>query len=63
MKAAQNLPTIKEAIAYLDGIGYDLTRRGRGTYIFQDRTGNRPLHNQTMYWTLRELRDAVRFGC
>lgn len=58
------LPTRNECFEYLDSIGYEFDYRAfAGEYVFKDRTGKRPLHNRVMYWTLREMRDAVRFGC
>lgn len=57
------LPSVQECIAYVEGLGYDLIRRRRGVYIFQDNTGSRPEHNRVMTWNLNELRHAVKFGC
>lgn len=57
------IPSVKECIAYVEGLGYDLVSRGRTYYVFQDNTGNRPSHNKVMTWNLNEMRHAVKFGC
>ena len=58
------LVTVKECIAYVEGLGYTLTARRRGYYHFEvvDKS-TRPIHNWEMNWTLGEMRHAVVFGC
>ena len=57
------LPTVTECITYVESLGYKLQYKEFYRYCFKDITGNRPLHNKEMTWDLREMRDAVRFGC
>ena len=54
---------VGRCIAYVESLGYKITKRRRGLYIFQDTTGKRPAHNQEMWWNLEEMRHAVKFGC
>ena len=57
------LPTVTECITYVESLGYRLRYKEFYRYCFKDITGKRPPHNQEMTWTLREMRDAVTFGC
>jgi len=57
------LPTATECIAYVESLGYKLKYKEFCRYCFEDTTGKRPPHNKEMTWNLREMRDAVTFGC
>lgn len=60
----KKLPKVGECIAYVESLGYRLSVRKQGFYLFEvlDKS-KRPLHNWKMSWTLNEMRHAVKHGC
>jgi len=63
MTKTRQLPDVAECIAYVEGLGYRLKNSGRSWYLFVDTSGQRPEHNREMFWSLGQMRDAVRYGC
>jgi len=61
---SRSLPKVGECIAYVKSLGYHLSSRSEGMYVFvcNDQT-KRPSHNWRMVWTLGEMRHAVKHGC
>lgn len=58
------LPSVKECIAYVEGLGYTFKSRvGIGYFFRINRPETRPPHNWEMTWTLAEMRHAVKHGC
>ncbi len=56
------LPSVKEGIAYIETSGWLFERRrGRSGYLFR-KPGDTSHHRGEITFTLRELRDAVRYG-
>jgi len=65
MNLKERLPSSKECIAYVESLGYKFNCRSiGGVYHFDivDKT-KRPKHNWHMDWSLRDMRDAVLYGC
>ena len=60
----KKLPSVKDCIAYIEGLGYKSLTHKRGIYSFEclDKS-RRPQHNWIMSWSLTEMRHAKKYGC
>lgn len=59
---AQRLPTVADCYAYMESCGWTLTKvRGAIGYLGRRKVKSPTALNE-IFWTLRELRDAVRYG-
>lgn len=59
-KSVPSLPTVEQCIKYLNDLGWNTVIRTRGSYAFKKEGA--PLHLTPMWFSLRELRDVIRYG-
>ena len=60
----KSLTPVDECIDYVKSLGYTFEGHFHLGYLFYTTDqSRRPAHNWNMYWTLAEMRDAVKNGC
>lgn len=57
---ATGLASVDECIRYIESTGWKLINRSRGFYAF--RNSNAHVAQQNMVFSLKELREAQKFG-